>query len=79
MAYIQAEADMGIRCQVFIDGSSTGEAHTFPSVPRSADEIAIARNGERLVLIVESVRFVAQATDENMSDGSVYLKASTGS
>ena len=68
---------MGIRCQVFIDGNSTGVSHTFPTVPRSADEIEIEHD-EQLVLIVESVRFVAQATDENMSDGNVYLKASTG-
>ena len=68
---------MGIRCQVFIDRSSTGASYTFPAVPRVSDDIQIEQPDGPLTLRVEGVVFVAQGTYENMSDGDVHLHAST--
>jgi hypothetical protein len=71
------ERDMGIRCQVLIDGSRTGDSYTFPSVPRVGDDIEIERQASRQILMVESVLFIAQGEHENPTDGNIRLAVST--
>ena len=69
------ESVMGIRCTVFVDGSSTGEIHTFPAVPRAGDSIQITGDPQKLT--VEQVLHIAEGAVDNSSEGGVHIEAST--